>query len=77
VSKKISTISGKQLVKVIEKMGFIHVHTVGSHWIYKHPDGRKTTIPIHSNEDICIGLLIKIIKKDLNITRDEFLKLNK
>ena len=42
--------------------------------IYKHPDGRKVTIPHHAGEEIGPGLLNKIIKHDLQITRDEFLK---
>ncbi|MEK6826465.1 MAG: type II toxin-antitoxin system HicA family toxin [Nanoarchaeota archaeon] len=40
--------------------------------VYKHPDGRKTTIPHHSREEIGPGLLNKIIKKDLKVTREEF-----
>jgi predicted RNA binding protein YcfA (HicA-like mRNA interferase family) len=40
--------------------------------IYKHPDGRRTTIPHHSGEEIGPGLLNKIIKKDLGITREDF-----
>lgn len=40
--------------------------------VYKHPDGRKTTIPHHSGEEIGSGLLNKIIKKDLGITWGSF-----
>jgi len=40
-----------------------------------HSDGRKTTIPIHGNEPIGIGLLLKIIRQDLKISREEFEKL--
>ena len=41
--------------------------------VYKHPDCRKTTIPYHAGEEIGPGLLNKIIKKDLQITREEFM----
>ena len=58
----------------MEKFGFIYRHTTGSHMVYKHPDGRRTTIPHHSREEIGPGLLNKIIKKDLGISREEFLK---
>ena len=71
---KLPKLTGKELAKIVEKFGFIYSHTTGSHMVYKHPDGRKTTIPHHSGEDIGPGLLNKIIKKDLVITRDEFLK---
>ena len=70
---KLPKLTGKELGKIIEKFGFVYIHTTGSHMVYKHPDGRKTTIPNHSGEEIGPGLLNKIIKKDLGISRDEFL----
>jgi predicted RNA binding protein YcfA (HicA-like mRNA interferase family) len=71
---KLPHLTGKELAKIIEKFGFVHSHTTGSHMVFKHPDGRRTTIPIHAGEEIGPGLLNKIIKKDLLITREEFLK---
>ncbi|MBI2579615.1 MAG: type II toxin-antitoxin system HicA family toxin [Candidatus Aenigmarchaeota archaeon] len=71
---KLPVLTGKELGRVIEKLGFVYSHTTGSHMVYKHPDGRRTTIPSHSGEEISNGLLVKIIKKDLGITREEFLK---
>jgi len=71
---KLPRLTGKEVGKIIEKFGFIHDHTTGSHMIYKHPDGRRTTIPHHAGEEIGPGLLTKIIKKDLGITRKGFLK---
>ena len=70
---KLPKLTGKELAKIVEKFGFIYSHTTGSHMVYKHPDGRKTTIPHHSNQEIGPGLLNKIIKKDLMITRKEFI----
>ena len=71
---KLPNLTGKELAKIVEKFGFIYSHTTGSHMVYKHIDGRKTTIPCHSGEEIGPGLLNKIIKKDLQVTREEFLK---
>ncbi len=71
---KLPKLTGKELAKIIEKFGFIYSHTTGSHMVHKHPDGRRTTIPHHTGEEIGPGLLNKIIKKDLSITREEFLK---
>ncbi len=67
-------LSGKDLAKVVEKVGFVYSHTTGSHMVYKHKDGRRTTIPYHSGEEIGPGLMNKIIKKDLGISREKFLK---
>ena len=71
---KLPRLTGKEVAKVVEKLGFIYSHTTGSHMVYKHLDGRRTTIPHHTGEDIGPGLLNKIIKKDLGITREEFMK---
>ncbi len=71
---KLPKLTGKELAKIVEKFGFVYSHTTGSHMVYKNQDGRRTTIPYHSGEDIGPGLLNKIIKKDLGTTREEFLK---
>ncbi len=71
---KLPKLTGKEVAKAVEKLGFVYSHTTGSHMVYKHPDGRRTTIPHHAGEEIGPGLLNKIIKKDLEVSRDEFLK---
>ena len=71
---KLPKLTGKEVAKAGEKFGFVYSHTTGSHMVYKHPDGRKTTIPHHAGEEIGPGLLNKILKRDLGISRDEFLK---
>ncbi len=71
---KLPNLTGKEVAKIVEKFGFAYSHTIGSHMIYKHFDGRKISIPHHSGEEIGPGLLNKIIKKDLGTTRKEFLE---
>lgn len=44
----------------------------GSHHFLKHENGYCTTIPVHKNENLGIGLLLKILK-DCDITKDEFM----
>ena len=68
-------ISSLKLVKIVLKLGFEEVRQKGSHKIFSHSDGRFLVIPIHSNKPIPAGLLNKIIKQDLRLTREEFLKL--
>lgn len=68
-------IKAKDLVRVVTKLGFKFRDQSGSHAVYIHANGRRTTIPIHQTKTIGIGLLIKIIKKDLQISKDEFIQL--
>ena len=46
---KLILISGKQMCKLVEKLGFKKIHQKGSHVRYKHPDGRYTVVPVHGN----------------------------
>ncbi len=66
------TISGKELIRILEANGFTVVRINGSHHRLKHIDGRLTTIPVHKNEDLPKGLLRKIIREDLELTMEEF-----
>lgn len=73
----LSQVKAKELIRVVIKLGFKFRDQSGSHAVYMHPDGRRTTIPIHPTQTIGIGLLIKIIKKDPQISKNEFIKLLK
>jgi predicted RNA binding protein YcfA (HicA-like mRNA interferase family) len=71
---KLPRLSGKEIAKLVEKLGFERVHQVGAHAKYVHPDGRITMVPIHGNEEIGPGLTNEIMKQ-IGISRDEFIKL--
>jgi len=68
-------ISGKELIKLLEKHGFEVIRVKSSHHRLKHSDGRITTIPVLKNEDLPKGLLRKIIREDLELDLDGFEKL--
>jgi len=72
---KLPLLSAKELAKLLQKLGFKFIRQEGSHMFFEHPDGRTTVIPNYPNEDIGRGLLTKIIKKDLQISREEFEKI--
>jgi len=67
-------LKARELIRILEKMEFIPARQRGSHVFFRHPDGRTTVVPVHPTEEIDRGLLNKIIKKDLRITREEFIK---
>jgi predicted RNA binding protein YcfA (HicA-like mRNA interferase family) len=68
------SLSGKALIKFLRKQGFVAIRTKGSHVFMQHPDGRVTTVPVHSNETIGTGLLLKILK-DCEIDKTDFIKM--
>ena len=69
------SLTPKELIRVLEKLGFVRTRkSRGGHLRYVHPDGRRTTVPFHSGRTIPKGLLVKIIKIDLEMKIDEFIK---
>lgn len=68
---KLIPISGKKLYKILEKLGFEKIHGKGSHIRLKHTDGRRTVVPVHSNEKLGIGLLRTILKQ-IKLSTEEY-----
>ena len=64
----------RKVCKALVELGFELVRQKGSHLRFAHPDGRKTTVPSHSGEDIGPKLLNKIVK-DINVDKEKFEKL--
>lgn len=63
----------QKLVRIIEKQGFIRTRQSGSHAVFIHISGRKTSIPIH-RKTIGKGLLRKILR-DIKISPKELKEL--
>ena len=61
----------REVVRVLERLGFVEVRQRGSHRQYRHPDGRGTTVPSHAGRDIAPPLL-RQIAKDIGMTAQEF-----
>jgi len=63
----------REVVQMLEKMGFVLVRQRGSHQQFRHTDGRCTTVPFHAQRDIS-PLLLKQIAKDVGLMIEEFLE---
>jgi predicted RNA binding protein YcfA (HicA-like mRNA interferase family) len=72
---KLPMITAKELIKILMKLGFELKRQKGSHKFFQHKDGRTTVVPDHGTEQLDRGLLNKIIKQDLMISIDDFLKI--
>ena len=62
----------REVVRILEKLGFVEVRQRGSHRQYRHADGRGTTVPFHAGRDITPPLL-RQITKDIGMTAQEFI----
>ena len=71
---KLPVIRCQQLIRVLKKLGFFeHPERGSSHLVFKHADGRVTTVARHSG-DFPRGTLRGILR-DINIAPEEFIKL--
>lgn len=66
-------VTGRQVVRALERGGFVVVRIRGSHHFIRHASEpwRQTVVPVHGNEDLGRSLLRKILS-DLAMTVDEF-----
>jgi predicted RNA binding protein YcfA (HicA-like mRNA interferase family) len=54
---RLPALPAREIIKVLKEQGFVLDRQSGSHAIFIHPDGRRTTVPIHGKRDIGKGLL--------------------
>lgn len=54
---------GKQIIKMMEKHGWVLDRISGSHHIMIKENYRSIPVPVHGNRDIPIGLASKILKQ--------------
>jgi predicted RNA binding protein YcfA (HicA-like mRNA interferase family) len=69
---RLPVLKPREVVRALERLGFVEVRQRGAHRQFRHPDGRGTTVPFHSWRDIAPPLLRQIIK-DIGVTLEEFL----
>lgn len=71
---KLPVISGRELCKILETIGYLIDHQTGSHIILRNidPPHRRITVPDH--KEIAKGTLRKIIKES-GLTLEEFKRL--
>ena len=74
---KLPRLTGLEIIKTLEKNGFIIIRQKGSHvFLRQKNDNRTTIVPIHKGKDIDRSLLSKILN-DAGLSIEEFIKKNK
>jgi predicted RNA binding protein YcfA (HicA-like mRNA interferase family) len=63
----------REIIHALEKLGFINTRSKGSHFFFRHRDGRTTVVPVHYHKTIGPGLM-RAILSDIKISSDEFKK---
>jgi len=73
---KLPILSGKELIKILSKIGFQHIRTRGSHAILNKDDSEKgkITIPVPLHPELAKGTL-KSIMNQVGMNLEELLRL--
>ncbi len=73
MSTRLPQVRPKELIRVLERLGFVLRRQTGSHAIFRHPETKNiAVVPMHPG-DIKRGLLRGILKQ-AGIDEREFLK---
>ena len=70
MTQKLPRVTAKDIIRVLEKKGFVLVRQSGSHRIYRNGKGKRVTVPFHSGK-ILHPKVLKNILADAEITIEE------
>ncbi len=73
---RLPRVTAAQIIRVLEKQGYVLTRQSGSHKIYKSKSGKRTTVPFHAGH-ILHPKVLKSILADIGLTSDEFERLLK
>ena len=68
---KLPLLSGRQVLRTLERLGFVEVHRRGSHVKMRHSDGRMIVFPLHDEVD---RFTLKGALSDAEIDLQEFIR---
>ncbi len=68
---KLPLLSGRQVARALERLGFIEVNRRGSHVKMKHEDGRLIVFPFHDEID---RFTLKGALRDADIEPEDFVR---
>ena len=69
---KTPTLSSREVIAILRKLGFEEVRQRGSHKQFRHQDGQVTTVPFHKGRDFS-PILLRKIASDIGLTLEQFL----
>jgi predicted RNA binding protein YcfA (HicA-like mRNA interferase family) len=69
----VPVLRSREVIAILNALGFVEVRQRGSHKQFRHSDGRATTVPFHAGRDIS-PILLRQIAKDIGLTVEQLLK---
>jgi predicted RNA binding protein YcfA (HicA-like mRNA interferase family) len=70
MSNRLPRLTAKEIIRVLERHGFVLSRSSGSHHIYKNPEGRRVTVPVHAGKALHPKILLSILQ-DMDMSADD------
>ena len=74
MNERLPRLTAAQMIKILERSGFVLTRQSGSHLIYKNAGGRRATVPYHSGK-ILHPKILKNIMKETNLSVQDLLRI--
>ena len=73
MSPRLPRVTAAEVIRVLERIGFVQVRQSGSHRIFKNEQGQRVTVPFHRSK-VLHPKVLKSILRDADLTSDDFLE---
>lgn len=60
---KLPAVKSREVIRFLEKNGFILDHASGSHFIFYHPTSKRRAVVAQHNRDIPKGTLLSLLRE--------------
>ena len=71
MSERLPRVTAVEVIRVLEKSGFLFVRQSGSHKIFKNQEGKRATVPYHGNRTLHPKVLRSVLR-EADLTIEEF-----
>jgi predicted RNA binding protein YcfA (HicA-like mRNA interferase family) len=71
---KLARLTAREMIAVLEKVGFSLARQSGSHMIFKNAEGKRATVPFHSGKTLH-PKVVKSILRDADLSVEDLEKL--
>ena len=62
MSERLPRLTAREIIRVLERHGFVLARSSGSHHIYKNPTGKRATVPVHAGKTLHPKVLQSILR---------------
>jgi predicted RNA binding protein YcfA (HicA-like mRNA interferase family) len=70
MSQRAPRVTAREIIRVLERRGFVLARSSGSHRIYKNAGGRRVTVPVHAARTLHPKVLQSILR-DMEMTPED------